>query len=274
MTTQPVVTPTPTQVGKPIFDARNLVVTYASKHGPVTALDDVSLSVHPGQAIGLIGESGSGKTTLARSLLGLITPNSGRVLYRGRDVYAMSQTARFRTLSRDASIVFQDPRSSLNPRLTIGSVIADPMRVLGTCPRREIKERVQALLDSVGLSVSIASRPVRALSGGQLQRVAIARALAVEPSVIVADEPTSALDMSIQGEVLNLLQRLRREHDLALIIVSHDMRVIRFMTDITVVMNHGKIVERNSTDDIYEHPREDYTRSLMSATPRLELNDD
>ncbi|WP_084469788.1 ABC transporter ATP-binding protein [Jiangella gansuensis] len=254
-----------------IFDARNLIVLFSARHGSVTALDNVSLQIRPGEAIGVIGESGSGKSTLVRTLLGLVTPAAGTVLYRGRDIYAMKQLARFRMLSRDAAMVFQDPRSSLNPRLSVGAVIRDPMSVLRTCPRRQRDARVADLLESVGLSRQLADRPVRALSGGQLQRVAIARALAVEPSVMFADEPTSALDMSVQGEVLNLLRGLMAQHRLALLLVSHDMRVIRFMSDWTVVMRNGEIVEAGPADVVLETPQHEYTRSLLAAAPRLAI---
>lgn len=252
-----------------IFEARNLTVVYDGRSGQVKALDDVSLTVRPGEAVGLIGESGSGKTTLARSLLGVIPPALGQVLYHGADIYAMKQRARFRTLSRDAALVFQDPRSSLNPRLSVGAVLRDPMVVLRVGSRDQRQSRVHELLESVGLPASMARRPVRSLSGGQLQRVAIARALAVEPSVVVADEPTSALDVSVQGEVLNLLRQLRDRRRLALLLVSHDMRVVRLMTDRTVVMRNGQVVEEGSTEQVHEDPKHEYTKALLAAAPKL-----
>jgi peptide/nickel transport system ATP-binding protein len=177
--------------------------------------------------------------------------------------------ARFRRLGRDAAMVFQDPRSSLNPRLSVGAVVRDPLTVLGIGDRRSRDATVRATLESVGLPGAMADRPVRALSGGQLQRVALARALAVEPSLIVADEPTSALDVSVQAQILTLLQRIRAERHLALLIVSHDMRVVRFATDHVAVMRGGTIVEAGPTERVYEDPRHPYTRALLAAAPTL-----
>ncbi|NED94766.1 ABC transporter ATP-binding protein [Phytoactinopolyspora alkaliphila] len=252
-----------------IFEVKDLVVDFGSGGGSTRALDHVSLTIRPGQAVGLIGESGSGKTTLSRSLLGLIQPASGEVLYHGRDVYAMPRLARFRTLSLNTAMVFQDPRSSLNPRLSVGAVIRDPLTVLGIGNRRERDTRVGDLLADVGLPAQVADRPVRTLSGGQLQRVALARALSVEPSVVVADEPTSALDVSVQAQILNLFQEIRARRRLAMLVVSHDMRVIRFATDYTAVMLNGKIVEQGPTEQVYESPQHEYTKALLSAAPVL-----
>ncbi|WP_169738893.1 ABC transporter ATP-binding protein [Jiangella gansuensis] len=252
-----------------IVEARDVVVDYHSRGTVTRALAGVSLTVRAGQAVGLIGESGSGKTTLARSLLGLIAPTSGEVRHRGNDIYRLPQMTRFRTLARDAAMVFQDPRSSLNPRLSVGAVVGDPLVVLGIGDRRSRAVTVRETLESVGLPAAMAARPVRALSGGQLQRVALARALAVEPGLIVADEPTSALDVSVQAQILNLLQQLREQRHLALLVVSHDMRVVRFATDHTAVMLNGEIVEQGPTEQIYEDPQHPYTRTLLAAAPSL-----
>ncbi|AYY11971.1 ABC transporter ATP-binding protein [Actinobacteria bacterium YIM 96077] len=254
-----------------LFDVRNVTVDYASRGGYTRALRDVSLQIRPGQAIGVIGESGSGKTTLSRSMLGLIEPTRGHVLYRGRDVYAMGSISRFRVLSREAAMVFQDPRSSLNPRLSAGAVVRDPLTVLGIGTRQQRKAKVGELLESVGLAAELATRPVRALSGGQLQRLALARALAVEPSIIVADEPTSALDVSVQAQVLNLFQQIRARRHLALLLVSHDVRVVRFLADHVLVMCDGDVVERGATEQIYRDPHHDYTKALLAAAPRLRV---
>lgn len=252
-----------------ILQADDLIVRFSTRHGSVTALDHVSIDIAPGASVGLIGESGSGKTTLTRCLLGLIPPENGTVRFRGEDVYALKQADRFHRLSRDIALVFQDPRSSLNPRLSVGAVVRDPLTVLGILKRGQRRARVAELLESVGLAPTIADRPVRSLSGGQLQRVAIARALAVEPSLVIADEPTSALDVSVQGEILNLLKDLCRQRDLALLLVSHDMRVVRYMTDRTIVMQHGRIVETGPTQQVHECPQDDYTKALLAASPTL-----
>ena len=253
----------------PVFEGDDLVVDYHSRGQVHRALNRVSLSIAEGEAVGLIGESGSGKTTLARTLLGLIRPAHGRVYFRGQDVYAMKPVPRYRMLGRSASLVFQDPRSSLNPRLTVGAVVRDPLTVQRIGTRAQRTTRVAELLESVGLPAQLMSRPVRALSGGQLQRVALARALAVEPGIIVADEPTSALDVSVQAQILNLIQQVRATRRLALLVVSHDIRVIRYLTDRTAVMYKGEIVELGQTAQIHDHPQHDYTRLLLASAPSL-----
>jgi peptide/nickel transport system ATP-binding protein len=258
-----------TTVDRPVLEAREVVVDYGSHRHRTRALDTVSLSVAPGETVGLIGESGSGKSTLARTLLGLVRPAAGEVRSRDQDVYALAPVPRHRLLGRDTALVFQDPRSSLNPRLSVGAVVRDPLRVHRIGDREAQRAAVAELLESVGLPAELAGRPVRALSGGQLQRVALARALAVEPSVIVADEPTSALDVSVQAQILNLLRQIRRARGLALLVVSHDMRVIRFLADRTAVMYRGRIVEEGPTESVYETPRHDYTKALLAAAPTL-----
>lgn len=252
-----------------IFDARGLVVEYHSRGVRNRALDGVSITIAPGEAVGLIGESGSGKSTLARVLLGLKKPTAGQVLYVGTDIYSMRGVARFRLLGRNTAMVFQDPRSSLNPRMTVAAVVADPFRVYRLGSRVEQAVMVEALLEDVGLPPQLAKRNVRTLSGGQLQRVALARALAMEPQVIVADEPTSALDVSVQAQILNLLKEIRERRNLALLVVSHDMRVIRFLTDRTMVMRGGRLVESGTTESLYEDPQESYTNELLAAAPLL-----
>ncbi|MEN3284538.1 MAG: peptide/nickel transport system ATP-binding protein [Solirubrobacteraceae bacterium] len=252
-----------------LFEARDVVVDFHQRGHANRALDKVSLTVAAGETVGLIGESGSGKTTLSRALLGLVEPTAGQVLYEGRDLYAMPPRARYRALGRDTALVFQDPRSSLNPRLTVGAVVRDPLRVQGIGSRQEQQHKVLELLGSVGLPPQLAGRPVRALSGGQLQRVALARALAVEPRAIIADEPTSALDVSVQAQILNLIKEIRRRRHLALLVVSHDMRVIRFLAHRTAVMLRGQIVEVGPTEQIYKDPQHSYTKSLLAAAPRL-----
>lgn len=256
-----------------IIEAHNLVVDYHTNGRYHRALDDVTVRINAGEAVGVIGESGSGKTTLARSLVGLIPPKQGHVLHRGHDIYALNERNRFRTLGRDATIVFQDPRSSINPRLTTGAAVRDPLTVLRIGTTRKRRQIVNQLLRDVGLPSSMTNRPTRALSGGQLQRVALARALSVQPSLVIADEPTSALDVSVEAQILNLLRELSMRHNLAILIISHDMRVIRFLADHTIVMHGGTIVEEGPTEKIYQNPEHDYTKSLLSAAPVLRLAD-
>jgi peptide/nickel transport system ATP-binding protein len=218
--------------------------------------------------LGIVGESGSGKSTLARSLVGLQRPTGGRIRCGDLDVADRSAETR-RELGRRVAMVFQDPRSSLNPRLSVRSVIADPLKVHRIGTRESRAETVERLLDDVGLPARLAGRRVRTLSGGQLQRVAIARALVLEPEFIVADEPTSALDVSVQAQILNLLAELRREHRFGMLVISHDMRVMRFLCDDLAVMYAGEVVERGPAADVYTAPAHDYTRELIGATPLL-----
>ncbi|TKG66645.1 ABC transporter ATP-binding protein [Prauserella endophytica] len=257
------------QPNNDLLVAEHVTVDYTSRGRRVRALDDVTLRIAPGEAVGLIGESGSGKTTLSRALLGLVKPTRGNVRYRGRDIYSLKVAQRHRLLGGDTALIFQDPRSSLNPRLSVGAVIRDPLQVRHIGSRHDREVRVNALLHDVGLPTELIDRPVRELSGGQLQRVAIARALAVEPSLVIADEPTSALDVSIQAQILNLLNNLKRSRGIALLVVSHDIRAIRFLCDRTAVMNQGSIVESSTTDSIFTCPKDAYTRQLLDAAPRL-----
>lgn len=259
--------------GKPLLEARDVVVEYGSGHHRTKAVAGVSLDVCAGEVVGLIGESGSGKSTLCRTLLGLIEPTAGGVFFRGEDIYAIRSRVRYRRLGREISMVFQDPRSSLNPRLSVGAVLNDPLHVHDFVARGDRHSAISMLLKQVGLDPKLANRPVRSLSGGQLQRVALARALAVEPTLIAADEPTSALDVSVQAQILNLLHEIREQRGLALLVVSHDIRVIRFLATRTAVMYRGEIVEAGPTDAVFEDAQHDYTKKLLSAAPKLSLGD-
>jgi peptide/nickel transport system ATP-binding protein len=244
--------------------------TVATPAGPQTvdAVRGVSVAVQRGRVLGIVGESGSGKSTLARSLVGLQAPTSGAVRCGELDVTDRSAAVR-RQLGRRVAMVFQDPRSSLNPRLSVRAVIADPLKVHRVGTRESRAELVEKLLADVGLPARVAARRVRTLSGGQLQRVAIARALALSPDFIVADEPTSALDVSVQAQILNLLAELRQEHQFGMLVISHDMRVMRFLCDDLVVMLGGEVVERGAAASIYADPQHQYTRELIGATPLL-----
>lgn len=253
-----------------VLRADGVSIHYRVPSGVKQAVRDVTVSIHPGETIGIIGESGSGKTSLTRMLLGLLPPTLGNVYLKDRDLYDLPEVHRFRMVGRTASLVFQDPRSSLNPRLSVGSVVSDPIRVHKLAAKHEVRARVEALLRSVGMSPSLYDRPVRSLSGGQLQRVALARAIAVEPEVIVADEPTSALDVSVQAQVLNLLRTIAKDRGMAMLLVSHDVRAIRFLANTTLVMQNGEVVESGPTQTVFADPQDKYTKCLLAAVPVLE----
>jgi ABC-type glutathione transport system ATPase component len=239
------------------------------RHGATLAVDGVSLAVAEGESLGIVGETGSGKSTLARMMLNLLEPTSGVVRYRGEDV-THARGARLQALRRERQLVFQDPSGSLNPRRTIGSALADPFAIHGLLPdRAERARRVAGLLEQVGLEPAHASRYPHELSGGMRQRVGIARAIALGPRLLVADEPVSALDVSIQAQILTLLRELRRELGLTLVLIAHDLAVVRHMCERVAVMHRGRLVEAGSVEEVYRAPREAYTRELLAAVPRI-----
>ena len=260
----------------PILKVEHLQTWYPLKKGlfgkvydHVKAVDDVSLEVFEGETLGLVGESGCGKTTLGRSILRLVEPTGGKVWFDGMEVTAL-QPAALRNFRRQAQIVFQDPYSSLNPRITIGEAIAEPMKVHGIeKDRKKRRQRVCDLLEQVGLEASHYDRYPHEFSGGQRQRICIARALAVNPRLVICDESVSALDVSVQAQVLNLLNRLKEERHLTYIFISHDLSVVRFMSDRVLVMYNGKPVEYNDADELFEHPQNDYTKKLIAALPGI-----
>lgn len=233
----------------------------------VKAVDDVSFKIPKGSTLGLVGESGCGKTTLGRALLRLIEPTSGCVLYNNQNILELN-TKQMRSLRKKMQIIFQDPYASLNPRMTIGSAIMEPMEIhnLGE-NKKERWDRVSALLKKVGLKSDMMNRYPHEFSGGQRQRICIARALAVEPEFIVCDESVSALDVSIQAQILNLLLDLQDDLGLTYIFISHDLAVVKFMSDDVVVMYRGQIVEKNKSDQIYSHPQHEYTKTLLNSIP-------
>ncbi|HEU4834445.1 MAG TPA: oligopeptide/dipeptide ABC transporter ATP-binding protein [Pyrinomonadaceae bacterium] len=232
----------------------------------VKAVDGVSLDIYEQETLGLVGESGCGKSTLGRAILRLIEPTGGQVFYRDRDLAHLSQR-QLREQRRHLQIIFQDPYASLNPRMTVGQIVGEPLETFHLARGREAEKRVQELLETVGLSKRFIKRYPHEFSGGQRQRIGIARALAVDPDFIVADEPISALDVSIQAQIMNLLERLRREKNLTYLFISHDLRAIRHVSDRVAVMYLGKLVEIAESKTIYKEPLMPYTKALISAVP-------
>ena len=242
---------------------------FSRVYGHVKAVDDVSLEVYEGETLGLVGESGCGKTTLGRSILRLAEPTGGKVWFDGIEVTALKGQA-LRDFRKQAQIVFQDPYSSLNPRITIGEAIAEPMLVHDIeKDKKKCRVLVCDLLEQVGLKAEHYDRYPHEFSGGQRQRICIARALAVNPRLVICDESVSALDVSVQAQVLNLLNRLKEERHLTYIFISHDLSVVRFMSDRVQVMYNGKPVEMNDADALFEHPQNDYTKKLIAALPGI-----
>ena len=237
--------------------------------GEVKAVDDVSFTVQRGQTVGLVGESGSGKTTVGRAILRLNQPTAGTIAYDGTEISRLN-AAEFRPYRKKIQIIFQDPYNSLNPRLSIFEIIGEALEIhFPQMTRSDRRERVAGLLEKVGLKRAHLDRYPHEFSGGQRQRVGIARALAVNPEFIVCDEPVSALDVSVQAQIVNLLQDLQEELGLTYLFIAHDLAVVEHISDYVLVMQQGKIVEAATAEAIYEAPQHEYTKNLLSAVPRL-----
>ena len=256
--------------GEVLLQLENLTHRYrAPRRQKVYAVEDLSLTVAPGEALGLVGESGCGKSTVARCVVGLIRPTAGRVIFDGTDVWAQPAKWRRRHFARQVAIVFQDPTSSLNPRLKVRDTLADPLIIHGIGDKAARNVRVQELLDMVHLPRDAADKLPSELSGGQRQRVAIARALSLNPSLLVADEPTSALDVSVQNQILNLVDELRDALNLSVILISHNIQAVSWLVDRVAVMYLGHKVEEGPVSEVRDHRLHPYTRALLSASPMI-----
>ncbi|WP_152046333.1 ABC transporter ATP-binding protein [Aureimonas psammosilenae] len=254
------------ETAAPILEVEDLKTHFPLPHGTVRAVDGVSFTVRRGSVVGLVGESGSGKTTVGRSILRLVEPTGGAARFEGRDLLRLSPKE-MRGYRRRLQIIFQDPYSSLNPRMRVGAILAEALDTHGLARGPARAGRIAELLTRVGLQPEHARRFPHEFSGGQRQRIGIARALAVEPDLIVADEPVSALDVSVQAQILNLLQELQREFGLTMLFVAHDLSVVEYLCDEVVVMYLGRVMERGPSREVYRRPRHPYTKALIATAP-------
>ncbi|WP_281278717.1 ABC transporter ATP-binding protein [Streptomyces diacarni] len=261
--------------GEPILEVRDLVkhfpltqgVLFKRQVGAVKAVDGISFDLYPGETLGIVGESGCGKSTVAKLLMNLEAPTSGTIRYKGEDITKLSGRA-LKAVRRNIQMVFQDPYTSLNPRMTVGDIIGEPFDIHPeVAPKGDRRAKVQELLDVVGLNPEYVNRYPHQFSGGQRQRIGIARGLALRPEIIVADEPVSALDVSVQAQVVNLMERLQDEFGLSYMFIAHDLSIVRHISDRVGVMYLGKMAEIGSDEEIYEHPTHPYTQALLSAVP-------
>jgi len=260
--------------GEILLDVRDLYmhfpltrgIIFQRKVGAVQAVDGVTFQVRKGETLGLVGESGGGKSTTGRAILQLYKPTGGQVLFKGQDLTKLD-SGQMRKMRRYLQMIFQDPYASLNPRMTVGSIISEPMQIHNLVPKNQRNERVQELLETVGLNPYFANRYPHEFSGGQRQRIGVARALAANPEFIVADEPVSALDVSIQAQIINLLEDLQEQFQLTYLFIAHDLSVVRHISDRVAVMYLGKIVELADRNALYEDPLHPYTKALLSAVP-------
>ncbi|WP_433858076.1 ABC transporter ATP-binding protein [Streptomyces kronopolitis] len=262
-------------VPEPVLEVRDLAkhfpltrgILVQKRIGAVQAVDGVSFDLHRGETLGIVGESGCGKSTVAKLLVGLERPTAGRIRYRGEDISTLSGRA-LKAVRRNIQMVFQDPYTSLNPRMTVGDIIGEPYEIHPeAAPKGERRRKVQELLEVVGLDPDYVNRYPHQFSGGQRQRIGIARGLALRPEIIVADEPVSALDVSVQSQVVNLLEQLQDEFGLSYVFIAHDLSVVRHICDRVAVMYLGRLAELGTDEQIYEHPTHPYTQALLSAVP-------
>jgi len=261
----------------PLLEVRNLKVHFPIRSGLLRrqtgvfkAVDGVSFCIPAGKTVGLVGESGSGKTTIGRTLVKLIPATSGEAFWKGEDIVPLSEKS-FRPLRRRIQYIFQDPFGSLNPRMAVGAIIGEALEIhFKNLNSHARQERVASLLQRVGLKPDMMRRYPHEFSGGQRQRIGIARALAVEPELLICDEPVSALDVSVQAQIVNLLQDLQEDLGVALLFIAHDLAVVEHISDDVLVLHHGKIVESGPARDVLQHPQNDYTRDLLAAVPRID----
>ncbi|HZZ72423.1 MAG TPA: oligopeptide/dipeptide ABC transporter ATP-binding protein [Pirellulales bacterium] len=260
--------------GKPLLEVRDLEVHFPFQRGPlwarqrgfIRAVDGISFSIREGETLGLVGESGCGKSTAARGILNLVKPTGGTVLWKGEPIQGLNERE-MHPFRRQIQMIFQDPFASLNPRMTVGAIVGEPMKIFNLYPATQRKLEVMRLLEMVGLNPRFLNRYPHEFSGGQRQRIGIARALAVQPKLIICDEPVSALDVSIQAQVINLLEDLQQQLGLAYLFIAHDLSVVRHISDRVGVMYLGKIVELAPAEELYLHPKHPYTKALLSAAP-------
>lgn len=257
-----------------LLDVQNLCTFFPVRSGifggitgQTKAVDGISFHINEGETLGLVGESGCGKTTVGRTILKLIPATSGKVIYKGIDLFELS-SSKMRSLRKELQIIFQDPVGSLNPRMRVGNIVGEPLVIHKITGGKDLQKRVGDLLERCGLWAGAADRYPHEFSGGQRQRIGIARALALNPKLIVCDEPTSALDVSVQSQILNLLADLQDEFGLSYLFISHDMAVIHHLCDRIAVMYQGKIVEQGTRDEIINNPQHTYTQTLLSAVPK------
>ncbi len=277
MTAQPVRTTSAARPGprEPVLEVRGLVkhfpltrgIVFKRHIGAVRAVDGVDFELYRGETLGIVGESGCGKSTVAKVMMNLERPTAGQVLFKGEDITRMSGRA-LKAVRRNIQMVFQDPYTSLNPRMTVGDIVGEPFQIHPeAAPKGDRRRRVRELLDVVGLNPEYINRYPHQFSGGQRQRIGIARGLALNPEIIICDEPVSALDVSVQAQVINLMEKLQAEFDLSYVFIAHDLSIVRHISDRVAVMYLGRIVETGDDEQIYEHPTHPYTQALLSAVP-------
>ena len=255
-----------------LLETKNLSISYHNISGGektlVNAVKDVSLKIYKGEIYALAGESGCGKSTLAKSIVKLVEPESGEILFEGNSIFNQRSIEK-KLYPSKVQMVFQNPYSSLNPKMKIGEILKEPLDINTNLSKSEKLSKIKSILSDVGLQESSLELYPHQFSGGQRQRIAIARALILEPKLLIADEPVSALDASIQAQIINLLKDLKQKHDLTILFISHDMNVIRYLADRVGIMCYGNLIEENYTSTIFKYPKEDYTKTLLNAVPKL-----